>query len=225
MNTNLILRQKKYLLVAIILTINIVSVSAQSQFESAEQFELSWYNFEKAGELMKLEPGDWVADIGSRNGFYLKHLLNLVGDSGHIFAVDVDSDGLQGLHHNLSEWQQYNVSPIYSIETNPLLPANAFNAVFIRNAYHEFSEPTEMLLHVKRSLKSDGRVIISDSMQENHKNRTREEQEERHVLDINYANHDLIEAGFKIIEEFHEFSSPPNAHFYYWLIVAKPLKD
>ncbi len=60
----------------------------------------------------------------------------------------------------LKKHQLSNVQLVLGKETDPLLPAGAFDLVFIANSYHEFSQPEAMMAAVSRSLKPGGRLVV-----------------------------------------------------------------
>ena len=172
---------------------------------------------------LHLKEGDWLADIGAGSGSYLHHFTERIDKSGHVFAVDIDTEALAELHENLSSPDYPPVTPVYSVEDNPLLPASSFDALFMRNAYHEFANPSAMLRHFDESLKPDGRLVILDTMDEDLTGEERNVQEDEHRLDIELAKEDLKEAGFEIITSKPNWVSHPHSDtIFLWLLVAEP---
>ncbi|MGF1671391.1 MAG: class I SAM-dependent methyltransferase [Balneolaceae bacterium] len=189
--------------------------------QSHAQGGQAWYDFDALAEILELRPGSWMADIGANDGFYLNRFLPILGEDGHIFAVDISTRGFERLHRNMERWQANNISTIYSMETNPLLPASSLDAILIRNAYHEFFDPKQMLFHLKRALKPDGLLVISEPMNNRHQGTDRRTQEEDHVLDIKFAIRDLEESGFRIVRKTELFSQHPQSGMFYWLLVTQ----
>lgn len=171
-------------------------------------------------EAMQIEEGSWAADIGSGDGDYSIPMASIVGDSGHIFAVDIDEGKLQELRKRLKVREVTGVSPIYSISGDPMLPPNSLDAV--RNAYHEFRNYMSMLQHIHQSLKPGGRLVMVEPIQEEMIDKSREEQAEEHDIAMRYALDDLKEAGFRIIKEVDHFNS--NRYQRYWMIIAEKSK-
>lgn len=204
------------ILVLIIFLLYSAVLHAQGQNSS------TWYDYGKLAEALNLQPGHRLADIGTNDGFYLNHFYPILGDSGHIFAVDINTRGFDRLHENMNRWGYYNITPVYSMENNPLLPDGLLDAILIRNAYHEFSDTRQMIRHLKRALKPGGRLVISDPMHEKYREQTRQSQEKEHVLDIRFAVEDLEEAGFRIIRTVPDFAREPSQGLYYWLLIATP---
>lgn len=183
----------------------------------------SLFDFETIAESLELESGDWLADIGSGRARYLNHFAEYIGEQGHIFAVDINPDPFDDLHDQMADWDYFNITPVYSVAEDPLLPSASFDAIMMRNAYHEFSEPGKMLRHFKNALKPDGKLAIIDVMDEDLAELDREAQERNHRLDIAYAEEDLKESGFEVITIEPEFArNPNNDSVTHWMLIAKP---
>jgi ubiquinone/menaquinone biosynthesis C-methylase UbiE len=109
---------------------------------------------------LEIRAGSTVAEIGSGTGYFTWRLARAVGASGKVYAVDITQDRLDRTAAAVAKRQFSNVQTVMGEETDPHLPAGALDLVFIANAYHEFANPEAMLAAVKRSLKSDGRLVI-----------------------------------------------------------------
>lgn len=199
-------------------------VSATVGMSSAQPQSLDdLLDHSQLADELRLEEGDWLADIGAGSGSYLHYFTEHIGTSGQVFAVDIDTEALAELHENLNSPEYPTVTPVYSVEENPLLPASSFDALFMRNAYHEFEDPATMLRHFEKSLKSGGRLVILDTMDEDLNGEERGVQEDDHRLDIRLAKEDLKEAGFEIVTSKPNYVAHPHSDsIHLWLLVAKP---
>lgn len=178
-------------------------------------------NIDLLFEALQLEEGKWVADIGSREGFFTVRMAPLVGESGRIFAVDIDASALDDLHQNLQDGMITNVTPVYSIAGNPMLPDSLLDAVLIRNAYHEFNDPMGMLAHIKKALKPDGRLVIAEPLSDQLEDASREQQARSHDISMNYVREDLDRAGFTFIRKIDRYSEGHDGNRI-WLLIARP---
>lgn len=169
-------------------------------------------------DAMEISEGDWAADVGGGDGDYTIPMAERVGPSGRVFAVDVDPDKLNELHGRLAENEIEHVTTVYSVENNPMLPTNAFNAVLVRNAYHHFSAHESMLRHIKAALTPDGRLVIEESIDEDMIGTSRAEQVDNHDLGLKYVRKELKAAGFTIKKEVNPLMETNWG--VYWMIVA-----
>jgi len=182
-----------------------------------------WQKAPELFEALQIKDGSWVADIGSREGYYTTRMSPIV-DSGWIFAVDINANALKDLHTNLRSADIENVTPVYSVEDNPMLPFGTLDAVLIRNTYHEFTRPTSMLKYVLKALKDSGRLVVAEAISENLENTSRERQARSHEIAKNFVKDDLEKAGFRVIKEVDPFTESRHGR-HFWMLVAIPQKN
>lgn len=112
--------------------------------------------------LLKLKPGDSVADIGTGTGQLVPLLSQAVGAAGRVYAEDIFPDFLEKVREKVGKEHLANVTPVLGTETNPLLPRNQLAAAVIVDAYHHFEHPREMLAGISDALGPAGRLVIMD---------------------------------------------------------------
>ena len=111
-------------------------------------------------ELLALEPGAVVADVGAGSGYYTRRLAKAVGQSGKVYAVDVQPEMLEILIAQLKSEGITNVVPVLGSITDPRLSAESLDLVIMVDVYHEFSRPYEMMAALCQALKPDGRMVL-----------------------------------------------------------------
>lgn len=117
---------------------------------------------ESVMRLAEIEPGMAVADIGAGEGYYTVRLAEKVGASGRVLAQDIDRDALTSLGERVVRERLDNVSIKQGEPSDPLLPENSFDRVFMVHMYHEIGEPYAFLWHLWPALKTNGQVILVD---------------------------------------------------------------
>lgn len=167
--------------------------------ESAWLQRDAWQRADDIISNLNLKPGSRVADIGCHEGYFTVKLAKKVGRDGLVYAVDVSSDKISRLQKNLSERGIANVEAIVGEEASPKLPENELDAVLIVDTYHEMDQHDEILQHISKSLKKNGRLVICEPISEERKNLARAEQERKHELGMDYAIEDIRKAGYKIV--------------------------
>ncbi len=111
---------------------------------------------------MELRPGMVVADVGSGWGYMLRHLSRAVGPTGRVLAEDVSDRALRDTRRAIRDNQLENVTVIHGASTDPRLPAGEVDLALVRDAYHHFDHPREMLAAIRKALRPEGRLVIVD---------------------------------------------------------------
>jgi ubiquinone/menaquinone biosynthesis C-methylase UbiE len=109
-----------------------------------------------------IKPGSTVADVGTGVGMMLPHLVEAVGPAGRVIAQDIQQDFLTQAQARIKSNNWTNVTTVLGTDRDPRLPSGQVDAVFILDAYHHFDYPADMLGHIARALKPDGRLVIAD---------------------------------------------------------------
>jgi ubiquinone/menaquinone biosynthesis C-methylase UbiE len=114
-----------------------------------------------------IKPGFHVLDYGCGPGSYIVPLAKLVGESGKIYALDIHPLAIQKVKDVASKRQLANVETILSdCETG--LPDNSLDVVLLYDIFHHLSDPNRILEELRRVLKPDGILSLSDHhMKEN----------------------------------------------------------
>ena len=174
--------------------------------------------FDEAG----IEKGSFVGDIGCHEGYLSIHLANRVGSKGQVFAVDVREDRLEVLEENLKDRNLKNVTVIHGDYDNPKLPIDVLDVVIIMDTYHEMDDYMKILGHVRRSLKSGGKIVIVEKLKTRIKGKSREAQTDAHSLGMKYVRKELARAGFKEVynnEDLGDWENDEDKVI--WMLIAE----
>ncbi len=121
---------------------------------------------DQALDLIGIEKGSTVADVGAGVGYYSEKLAQRVGPAGKVYANDIQSGMIAKLKQNMAKKSITNVIPVLGTESDPRLPAGQMDLVLLVDVYHEFSKPVEMIDHIRESLKPGGRLVLLEYRQE-----------------------------------------------------------
>jgi ubiquinone/menaquinone biosynthesis C-methylase UbiE len=116
----------------------------------------------RLAKLMNWKPGTIVADIGAGDGTFSFAALEHIGQSGKIFATEIDKEKLAKLREEIRKRDLKNVEIVESGEAQTNLPASCCDAIFLRRVYHHLTKPQEFDASLLRSLRSGGRLAIID---------------------------------------------------------------
>ncbi|NBC36091.1 methyltransferase domain-containing protein [Novosphingobium sp. FSY-8] len=138
-------------------------------------------------QLAELKPGMTVADVGAGEGYYTRLLAPMVGPKGRVLAEDIDETVLRKLGLLVQNEKLDNVAIRHGTDTNPRLPKDSFDRVFLIHMYHEVKQPYGFLWNIWPALKPGGKVVIVD----------RDQPTGRHGVPRNLLQCELRASGFR----------------------------
>jgi SAM-dependent methyltransferase len=111
-------------------------------------------------ELLKVQPGDIVADVGAGSGYLSFRLAEVVGVKGKVLAEDIQPEMLDIIRKRMKDKKVTNVEPILGTITDPKLPKAGVDLILMVDVYHEFDHPLEMTKAMVKALKPCGRLVF-----------------------------------------------------------------
>jgi SAM-dependent methyltransferase len=120
-----------------------------------EKEENTW----KLIKNMNIRPTDVIADIGAGSGYHVFKMAPLA-NKGAVYAVDIQPEMLQAILGNNQYKINKNIELVQGNEKSVNLPKNTFDKVLLVDVYHEFNFPLEMILSIKKSLKTNGKIYL-----------------------------------------------------------------
>lgn len=155
--------------------------------------------YSQMDDALGLRPGATVADIGT--GFAVDHALRMaekLAPGGKVVCVDVKQSVLTKIRDRAEASHITNLETVLGADEDPKLPPGAFDAILISNTYHEFTQPSAMLKHVREALKPGGSLIIVENCSSAVRTRSRAEQTKLHDIAPEILERELSAAGFVV---------------------------
>jgi ubiquinone/menaquinone biosynthesis C-methylase UbiE len=113
-----------------------------------------------------LKQGEAIADIGAGSGFFTFRFAPHVGNSGRIYAVDINPDMILYMNRFIRDKGVRNVVTVLCPPDDPLLPDASIDRFFICNTWHHVPGRTRYAGLMKKMLKPGGQVIVLDYKKE-----------------------------------------------------------
>jgi ubiquinone/menaquinone biosynthesis C-methylase UbiE len=116
-------------------------------------------------EFLELDVGMKVLDVGAGAGHHSIELARAVGETGRVYALDVQKDLLARIKKEAVEAKIHNVDIMHGdIEKKggTRLPDGICDRVLIANVMFQIDHRIEAIQEMKRVLKPAGRIMIID---------------------------------------------------------------
>lgn len=109
-------------------------------------------------QVLALEAGKVVADVGAGRGELMLVLAREVGSGGRVFATEIDAARLERLRAARLD----NVTVLEARADDTGLPPNCCDAIVLRRVYHHLSEPARINASLLRALRPGGVLAVID---------------------------------------------------------------
>ncbi len=131
-----------------------------SIFESPGRDERLQIN--RVMDMLGIEPGKNVADIGAGSGWFTVRAARRVTGSGTVYAVDINPEAIRYIEQRKKKEQLQNIKTILSKPDDPQVPADSVDAALLLKTYHEVAHPVVLLGNLRTSLKPGAKIGIID---------------------------------------------------------------
>lgn len=134
----------------------------RSQYEWQKIYQDRWYwqMPRRVMDELGIKSGMTVADVGAGIGYFTLKIAQRLGETGKIFASDIDSEALSFLDERRKEAGLNNITIIQGREDNPLIPEASVDLILIVNTINYVKEKKTFLDNLRSSLKKDGKVVF-----------------------------------------------------------------
>jgi len=142
-------------------------------------------------DILGIGPGKTVADIGAGSGWFTVRAAKRVGDTGTVYAVDINPEAIRYINSRIRKENLHNIKPIFGKPDNPLLPEQV-DAVLLLKTYHEVAQPITLLRNLRASLTAGAKVGVID----------RNGDGENHGVAQDVVIREANEAGYQLLEQY-----------------------
>lgn len=140
------------------------------------------------GEYIK--DGDTVMDIGCGSGFFSIEMAKMVGNSGRVYAIDLQKQMLEKLEKKLFKQNLTKQFILHNCPQEKIGLKGKIKADFILAYYmvHETPDPIKFLKEIKSMLKKGGKFLLVEPL--------------FHVSKKHFQKltQDVMDIGFKILD-------------------------
>lgn len=116
----------------------------------------------RLADVLALKRGARVGDIGAGVGNMSVRIAERIGPSGKLYAAETEDRKLTKLRKRKEKDGLDNIEIVACEPGDCNLAANSCDALFIRGAYHHFTEPEAMSRSLLRALRPGGALAVID---------------------------------------------------------------
>ena len=195
---------KTWKALTIALSVALIGAQAQQRRDPQEYIKLleserrvENLQIDRVVDTLKIKPGQHVADIGAGSGLFTRPIARKTGQTGTVYAIDIDPELLKHVEKTARDEKLSNVRTIMAAEDDPRIP-EPVDLIVIIDTLHHIKNQATYLKSLRRYLRPAGRIAIidfSESWPPGH------EQMKYGIVDLEKW---MNEAGFKQVER-HDF--------------------
>jgi SAM-dependent methyltransferase len=141
-------------------------------------------------DILGIAPGKRVADVGAGSGWFTVRAAKRVGDTGTVYAVDINPEAITYIDSRVQRENMHNVRTVLGKADDPLLPGTV-DAVLLLKTYHEVAQPVKLLRNLRSSLSTGAKVGVID------KNGSGE----NHGVSKDIVIREASEAGYRLLQQ------------------------
>ena len=202
------------LLVTFVTFVGAVDASAQLGSRETKEWiqnldrpeRIAGLKIDKVLPLLKLKPGDKVADIGAGTGAFSLPLAVAVAPSGKVYAVDIDPGLLDYIAQKAKKENVENIQTVKGEFSDPKLPTRDVDLGFFHDVLHHIENRQAYLKALGTYMKPNGRIALIEMNRDDPKTPHRNSPEM--LLSKDDVKSWMAAAGFYPSEEFDVFGSP-----------------
>jgi ubiquinone/menaquinone biosynthesis C-methylase UbiE len=113
-------------------------------------------------QVLALQAGKVVADVGAGKGELTVALAREVRPGGRVFSTEIDARRLKALREAVLDARLDNVTMVEARSGETGLPPNCCDAIVLRRVYHHLTDPAGINASLLRSLRPGGVLAVID---------------------------------------------------------------
>jgi ubiquinone/menaquinone biosynthesis C-methylase UbiE len=137
-------------------------LSCHGGFSLDEATRRSWYNPEAILRATSVDEGAVFVDVGCGDGFFSVLAARKVGESGMVYAVDIDVEAIERLKTKARERRLMNIRTKVGAAEETIFCTACADIIFYSMVLHDFKDPAQVLRNARKMLKPSGILVDLD---------------------------------------------------------------
>jgi ubiquinone/menaquinone biosynthesis C-methylase UbiE len=119
-----------------------------------------WQAPDRVVSTLALSPGDEIADLGSGGGYFTYRFAAAVGESGKVYALDVDESLLSYIDDQAKQRNLPQIETVHTPKDGLGIPNASVDMIFLSNVFHHLPDPIEYFRSAGSALRPGGRLVV-----------------------------------------------------------------
>lgn len=119
-----------------------------------------WQQPEKVMDAIGINQGMTIGEPGAGDGYFTFHLSKRVGERGHIFANDINENGLLYIERECKKRGITNITTIIGSVEDPKFPKGKMEMVVMVYVFHDLENPVVFLRNIIPSMKPGAKLVL-----------------------------------------------------------------
>ena len=119
-----------------------------------------WQMPDQVVATLQISPGDQIADLGSGGGYFTYRFAVAVGETGQVYALDVDESLLAYIESQATQRDLPQITTVHAPEDGLGISDDSVDMIFLSNVYHHLPNPTEYFRRAGSALREGGRLVV-----------------------------------------------------------------
>ena len=125
-------------------------------------FRADGREMQRLRQVLALEAGKVVADVGAGKGQLTLALAREVRSNGRVFSTEIDATRLEQIRVAILDARLDNVTLVEARSHETGLPPNCCDAIVVRRVYHHLTDPKSINASLLQSLRPGGVLAVID---------------------------------------------------------------
>jgi len=117
---------------------------------------------DRLAEILGLQPGMTVAEIGAGKGRMAVHLARSLGPSGRLYATEIQAYKLDAIRRAAAAAGLDNITTVEAGQDSTGLPDGCCDVIYMRRVYHHLTDPATIGRGLREALRPGGRLAVID---------------------------------------------------------------
>jgi ubiquinone/menaquinone biosynthesis C-methylase UbiE len=117
---------------------------------------------DRLADLLRVQPGSVVADIGAGDGKLAVEMGRIVGEDGVVYATELSAERKRDIEKLVSRVGTRSVRVVAASHDATHLPDQCCDAIYLRTVLHHIVDREAFAAEIRRALRPHGRLAIID---------------------------------------------------------------